>query len=149
MCSTGIHVNQLFRWFSLQTTHVLRVYNVLSIHRWSELKPAKKNCGNPAWALTPPPTISFALILSTEGGNTQPYNGIIKGDGNCGVLGIAASQGQNQQVRSLPWIVSHSVIARCELNYWIRQSFRGLPSVVIWISQNKTKLKFDEDVKDN
>ena len=24
--------------FSLQTTHVLRVYNVLSVHRWSELK---------------------------------------------------------------------------------------------------------------
>ena len=66
-----------------------------------------------------------ALILSTEGGNTQPYDGVIKGDGNCGVLGIAASEGQNQQVRSLPWIVSHSVIARCELNYWIRQSFRG------------------------
>ena len=32
----------LFRRFSLQTTHVLRVYNVLSIHVWSEVTPAKK-----------------------------------------------------------------------------------------------------------
>ena len=32
------------------------VHHVLKIHKWSELKPAKKNCGNPAWALTPHPT---------------------------------------------------------------------------------------------
>ena len=39
-----ISTNSTFT-FSLQTNHVLRVYNVLSIHSWSEVKPAKK-CGN-------------------------------------------------------------------------------------------------------
>ena len=29
--------------FSLQTTHVLKVYNVLSIHGWSEIKPAEND----------------------------------------------------------------------------------------------------------
>ena len=29
--------------FSLQTTHVLREYNVLLIHGWSEVKPAEKD----------------------------------------------------------------------------------------------------------
>ena len=33
----GIHGPQ----FSLQTTHVLRVYKVFSIHGWSKVKPAK------------------------------------------------------------------------------------------------------------
>ena len=42
--SRWISTNSTFT-FSLQTNHVLRVYNVLSIHSWSEVKPAKK-CGN-------------------------------------------------------------------------------------------------------
>ena len=35
--SGGIH------GFSLQTTHGLKVHNVLSIHGWSEVKPAENN----------------------------------------------------------------------------------------------------------
>ena len=36
-------VLSLVNRFSLHTTHVLRVYNVLSIHGWSEVKPAEKD----------------------------------------------------------------------------------------------------------
>ena len=51
---TGFRQKQLslFRQFSTQATHVLMVYNVLSIHGWSEVKPAEKCCGNPPWAIT-------------------------------------------------------------------------------------------------
>ena len=35
------------------------LYNLLSMHGWSEAKPAEKSCGNPARALTPPPIISL------------------------------------------------------------------------------------------
>ena len=33
------------KWVSLQTTHVLRVYNLLSIHGWCEVKPAENDDG--------------------------------------------------------------------------------------------------------
>ena len=45
--------------FSLQTNHVLRVYNVLSIHWWSEVKPAK----NEDVIYKQTPTVDHFMIL--------------------------------------------------------------------------------------
>ena len=44
----GLFINDvivfsMYPLFSLQTTHVLRVQNTLSIHGWSELKPAEND----------------------------------------------------------------------------------------------------------
>ena len=41
----GLFINDaiILGWFLLQTTQVLRVYDVLSIHGWSKVKPAKND----------------------------------------------------------------------------------------------------------
>ena len=48
LSTKGLFINDViilsrYPRFSLQTTHVLRVYNVPSIHRWSEVRPAEND----------------------------------------------------------------------------------------------------------
>ena len=57
----------LFRRFSLQPTHVLRVFNVLSIHGWSTVKPAGKKLWKSSVSSYTPPLAYFhpSCVLCT------------------------------------------------------------------------------------